>query len=374
MSTSYYNIPIVTVAPTESLRVYTGWELIDRDTQLASLAMLISRLRNTNLRGVGLAEAVVAVFTCAIPDMASQLTTMKAVTVSVVQVTPVTATGFTDLNHGASGELTNLFQVSPPDPDAASVTSTDGLYAAVASILMAFGKQAGVGPDAAIIKARPAALINRFSIPEADQGCLPGKEYGPGQADLGRIFDLMSTYSEIRMLVTQYFLGVASNVGHSSRVMEIMMTNFRLLRGTQLTHMGAIIKFMNMHPWSIRVPELSPYYQSFATELALFAKLPAAARDYHRMLAPQADYMFVSANYRPLIAVAGDFVKDVEAKFDGYIYNAINYVGLIAKVRTYEPAQAQFIGTNDLAVKLGLPDVTLPPTKTPSATTPIAPI
>lgn len=374
MTTAYYTIPTVATGPSEHLTLVTGWERCDVDTRMASLALLISRLKDTTARGAGLAEIVLSIFLCALPDMGTHLSGITSMSMTSISATAQTAAGFVNGNRQQAGPLAHFFNTSPPDQDAVEMSDADGLYAAVASILMAFGKQAGNGPDAAIMKSRPDALVSRFTIPEPALLCLPGHIYGPTQEDLKGVFDTMSTYSEVRMLVTQYFLGVAQNVGHPPRHLEIIMTNFRLLRGTQLTHMGAIIKFMNMHPWSIRVPELTPYYMAFAAELVEYGKIPDAAREYHRMLVPQADFLFVSSNYRPLIAVAGDFVKDVEAKFSGYIYNASEFTSLIMKVRSYEPSNAHFIGTNDLAQKLGVADMSLPSRSRTGGSTTVNPI
>jgi hypothetical protein len=162
------------------------------------------------------------------------------------------------------------------------------------------------------------------------------------------------------MLIVQLMLAVRDTTGHPPRNIEILMTNFRLMRGAGMTHVGAILKLMNMHAWTVRVPELGPYYSKFATELGEFDKVPKAVREYHRLLVPQSDYKFLTVDYRPLVAVAGHYVKDVEKMFANYVYGANDFAALITKVQMYEPTRAKFVGVGLLAQRLGVQDMELP--------------
>jgi hypothetical protein len=139
-----------------------------------------------------------------------------------------------------------------------------------------------------------------------------------------------------------------------------MMTNFRLMRGAGMTHVNAIIKFMNMHPWAVRVPELRPYFEQFAREYETFTQIPEDIRSYHRLLVPQSDFMFLTSEYRPLVAVAGAYIEEVERTFAGYIYGKGDYSVLIQKVQAYQPGTSTYVGIGTLASKLGIQDMTLP--------------
>jgi len=360
MPGNFYKVPTVSVSSKETLHLYTGWGVVDPATRMAALAMLVSKFHTDRIHGLEAVEAALACFCCAVPEMAPELQKCTSLTIAADVVTTANATAFTEGERPGSGPLHRLMTTSPPNGDAAEVDSEDGLYAAVSSILISLGKQAGEGPDAAVVKSRPDALIRRFHISDEAQKCLPGRVYGPTLKAMGNLFEAFSTYTEVRMHVTLFFIGLQQSIGHAPRHVEIMLNNFRLLRGTQLSHLGAIIKFMNMHPWSVRVPELMPYYMALSRELASYATIPTEAREYHRMLCPQSEFLFVSADYKPLIAVAGDFVKDVEATFGNYTYRAADYLALITKVREYAPNQVSYIGAGTLAAALGIQDAVLP--------------
>jgi hypothetical protein len=230
----------------------------------------------------------------------------------------------------------------------------------MASLLMAIGKQGGSGPEAAAVNARPAALISRFGLKDNQQALLPGRPAGPTAGGLDRIYTAYSTYTEPRAVLVRYFLAISAQQGHLPVHLEIMMTNFRLMRGAGMTHVGAITKFMNMHPWAVRVPELRPYFEQFATEYESFLQIPEDIRPYHRLLVPQSDFMFLTSEYRPLIAVAGAFIEEVEQTFAGYVYGKGDYSVLIHKVQAYQPGTSAYVGAGTLASKLGIQDMTLP--------------
>jgi len=62
-----------------------------------------------------------------------------------------------------------------------------------------------------------------------------------------------------------------------------------------------------------------------------------------------------------LIAVAGDFVKDVETDFVNYIYRSADYADLIKEVRSRQPAYIPRGDLSLLATQLGLDDIPLLP-------------
>jgi hypothetical protein len=244
--------------------------------------------------------------------------------------------------------------------DSIVVDDPNGIYAAVASVLMGMGRQAGSGPEAAGVKSRPEALVRRFDLRDKAQELLPGRRYGPTLGGLERIYSAMAVYTEPRAAIVKYFLAIGSVQGHLPVPTEIVMTNFRLMRGAGMTHVGAIIKLMNMHPWTVRVPELAPYYSKFASDLEEFAKIPLHVREYHRLLAPQGQYLFLSSELAPLVAVAGHYVKEVETSFSGYVYRAQEHASLIARVGMYEPTTSSYVGSSLLAQRLNIQDMTLP--------------
>lgn len=98
---------------------------------------------------------------------------------------------------------------------------------------------------------------------------------------------------------------------HVEAMIKLIRMHLSTMRGTGMTHVEAIIMLIRMHLSNMRVPALKPYFHKFAQDLELFEAVEADIRPYHRLLVPQAKYLFISSELRPLIAVAGSFIKEV---------------------------------------------------------------
>jgi hypothetical protein len=127
-----------------------------------------------------------------------------------------------------------------------------------------------------------------------------------------------------------------------------------------MTHVDAILKLAKMHPWTLKVPQLEPYWDRFVQDLAEFNKVDEDVRPYHRLLVPQSAFLFLSPNLAPLIAVAGHFIKEVEKTFANYVYRAADYSELLDLVDRYAPGYIPTKEVNTLATLLGVADVPLP--------------
>jgi hypothetical protein len=364
---THYTLPTVTIPKGDSLNIYIPSDSLTGDDLLGAIALLLSSIRTGVADNLSTIETTLAVFTMAIPEMAITLSSLKTFEVTTIQVGASDLESVLDQSRETTGALADFPWLTQPSAGALTVTTVEGVYASVASLLMAIGKQGGSGPEAAAVKARPAALISRFGIPEDQQNILPGHTYGPTLEGLDRVYTAFSTYTEPRAMIVRYFLAVSHQQGHLPLKLEILMTNFRMMRGAGMTHVDAMVKFMNMHPWTVRVPELLPYYEKLSKEMEQFVKIPADVRSYHRLLVPQGDFLFLTPEYRPLIAVAGSFVEQVEKTFANYVYGKGDYATLIQKVQSYQPGTAVYIGSGTLAAKLGLQDMTLPQITTKSS-------
>lgn len=360
MATNYFNIPSVSVATAEEITLLGDTTPVGHDLRTALLVSLMSAFRGPVYPPLKTVELVLACFALALPEFAKEVSSLSSLRVRVVNPTSQEVTDYLDSEVASGPTLPGLLGGVRVNLDAIVIQHPDPVYATVASLLMSVGKQPGTGPDAAGIKSRPAALANRFNISGDDLKLLPGGEFGPEINHLERIYSAFSAYTEPRMRITQFFLGIQASVGHSPRHVEILLTNFRMMRGAGMTHVGAIIALMRMHPWTVRVPDLMSYYAKFANELVEFDKIPGSVRQYHRLLVPQSDYMLVASEYKPLIAVAGSYLEEVEKSFKHYVYGADEFSVLITRVRKYEPARATFIGAGLLASRLGIQDVELP--------------
>jgi hypothetical protein len=251
---------------------------------------------------------------------------------------------------------------SSPPQESALVVGTSAIMSAVALIIFAMGRQARESaPDAATIK-RPDALVRKYSLTDQEQRILPGRDMGPSVVCLEKIFSAFGTYTELRAITTRLLLGYRKATVHYPPQLDPIMTQFKLMRWSGLTHVGAVVKLMQAHPWVARVPQLEPYFRYFAKELGKFNSIPAEVREYHRLLAPPDEFLFVSSDFKPLIAVAGSFVEEVEATFAGYVYNKDQYADLIEEVKSRRPGYNPVHALAALADDLGLSEIPpLPP-------------
>lgn len=182
------------------------------------------------------------------------------------------------------------------------------------------------------------------------------------------IYNSFANYTEVRKAIILLFLGLRHSAQHLPIHLEIMMTNFSLMRGSGMTHVEAVTKLIQMHPWVMSVPELEPFFYRFARDLEAFQEVDPAVRPYHRLLVPQSEYLFVSSEIRPLIAVAGAFIEEVEKTFSGYVYNKEVYTDLIEKVKSYVPGYNPTSSMTRLADLLGVKTAPLPARKAPVTT------
>lgn len=366
MASSTYSLPTVVLSTKEHLTLYRrGKDLTDDDAR-SLCAYLISGLQSPPSELLLVAEYVVGILTLALPELGPEMANMTSLRLAVVDVTKGMVEQIAGGGPSGLPPLDRLIRELKPLDTSFAVDSTIGVYAGVASIVMSIGKQGGSGPEAAAVKSRPKALVNRFGIPEDQQLLLPGQPCGPTLMGLDRVYTAFSTYTEPRAILVRFLLGVEQSAGHLPVNYEIVMTNFRLMRGAGMTHVEAINKLMHMHPWTLRVPELAPYYARYANELEEFNKIPKPVRMYHRLLVPQSEFLFLTPDYKPLIAVAGSYVKEVENSFSGYVYGESEYATLIHTVKSYQPGTAAYIGSGTLAQRLGVQDMTLPTKSTQS--------
>lgn len=362
MSSQAYTIPTVQVAAQDEVSLITMSPLPDMPTRVSILAALLSTFGTKPPTHLKTVELVLNLFHIAQPEMAVTMRAFTTVKVKTVATDPV-AVGqwlgiFDPPTTGAPRDLLSL--LGPVKPRALAVTDVAAVYAGVASVLFAIGRQASEGARVAALDKRPDALIRKFEIAEVNQVLLPGREAGPSREFLETVYNAFANFSEIRAEIVRFLIGVKRSMDHYPLHLEVIMTNFQLMRGAGMTHVDAILRLMRMHPWTIRIPELEPYYHKFAGELAKFAAIDEDIRQYHRLLVSQSAFLFVSTDYRPLIAVAGDQIAEVEKTFAGYVYNKANYIDLVNKVREYSPQYAPTRKLTTLAEMLGIPDEPLP--------------
>lgn len=357
-----YSIPAVQNQSIEEIALVTPKATLAHDDAKTVLAALISTLRTKPATQIQTVETSLNLFTLALPGLRAQLGNARTVTIKAVSMSATEMRYWLDVETPPDGQPRpqEPSLIDQPDMAALAVTNTAAVYAAVASVLFAIGRQASESARTASLDKRPDALIRRFDIPEADQVLLPNRAVGPSRETLEMVYNSFANYTELRSIVISYFIGMKRSSSHYPLPTEVLMTNFHLMRGAGMTHVDAILRLAKMHPWTLKVAKLEPYWAKFVHELVKFNGVEEDVRPYHRLLVGQGDYLFISSEYRPLIAVAGDFIKDVEQTFSGYVYNAGTYTDLIAEVRSYAPHYTTTVGLANLSEMLGVPNVPLP--------------
>lgn len=331
----------------------------------AIIACLISTLKTAPTDYREAVELVYNILQLAIPGIRTLTADIRSVTIRVVNPTREEMLGWVGLDElPEGGERTQLPRLpGPVVPAAMAVTSTFAVYTSVASLLFSLGKQASESASAAALDKRPDALIRRFTVAEEDRILLPGREAGPVRESLEYIYNAFSVYSEIRSEVIRYLIGVQRGSLHFPISMEIILTNFALMRGAGMTHVDAVLRLAKMHPWTLKVPQLEPFWAKFAHDLVLFNQIEEDVRPYHRLLVPQSSFLFISQSLAPLVAVAGHFIEEVDKTFANYVYRKADYSDLIDLVAKMAPSYIPTHRVDTLAALLGVSDVPLPQSK-----------
>jgi len=362
MAPSTFLIPSVAVTPTESMTLVIPPSNLSQPEQISALACLISTMRHRFTDQKQAVEVVYNLLQLGIPELRTSAADLHSL--SVVRVSPTKAEYLTWAGLLGGEEA----QVNPNLPtlpgiameEAMAVTKEVAVYVALASIFICLGKQASEQARTSVLDNRPDALTRRFTVAEADQVLLPGRSAGPVRENLEEVYNAFANYTELRKVVVLFFLGVQQNVKYPPIYLQVMLTNFSLMRNSGMTHVEAILEMTQMEPWVLRVPKLAPCWKRFQTDLEAFQEVDPAVRPYHRLLVDQHEFLFVSSGLRPLIAVAGALKEEVEKTFQGYAYNKEAYADLVEETlalrQGYRPTHSMSV----LAAMLGVQDVELP--------------
>jgi hypothetical protein len=360
------NVPTVTPTISEVMVIVQPPSSLQPEELMACLSGLISSLKKPCVDQRSTVELVYNLLYMGIPELRAKVPVWTSVKVEVISPTREEILDWAGLSESGSQSPHPRLPALPGPvvEEACAVTHEGAVYIALSSLLYCLGKQASESAKASILDNRPDALIRRFGVKEGDQILLPGRTAGPERESMEQIYNSFANYTEMRSEVIRLFLGVKRGGYHLPIHLEILMTNFNLMRGAGMTHVEAIIKLVRMHPWVLQVPELEPYFHKFTSDLSVFETIDEDIRPYHRLLVPQGEYLFLSSELRPLIAVAGSFLEEVEKTFGGYVYNKATYQDLIDKVHSYVPGYQPKKGFSLLAGLLGVKEEPLPKAST----------
>jgi hypothetical protein len=324
--------------------------------RLANIAVLLSSYRGKSLTDEIAVSKMLTILFLAIPDIEKYLVSNGA----PILTTSITSADCLDKlaeQRGPAEEEPSEWGSPEVNPDCVAVTNSKAIYAAAAVAFTTYAKSAGESSRNALEAARPSAMAGKYGLDGHDLSLFPGADCGPILENLEQVNIGFTMYPGLRYLITAYFISIQSQGSFVPPNLDPFLMIFALLKNQGMTHVGAIVKLIEMAPWVLRVPQLVPDLRAYASDLQLMAKVPEEYRPYHRLLVPQSQYLFVSSNLRPLIAVAGEFVKEVEVTFKDYVFGASNYAELITEVKSRAPMSATVPDIQRLAALFGVPDV-----------------
>jgi len=301
------------------------------------VALLLNSFQFQSLSPEIALSKMLSISSSCIPELEKYITSNSG---GVITSKPISYGAFVErlaANLGPEGEDPDDWGFSSIDPGVLTITNKTAICASAAVAWMTYAKSAGESSRKALEEARPKMMKGKYKLLDEEVLLFPGETLGPGLEFLDQVNLGFGLYPVARHLSTAFFISLRSSSVYLPPHADPFMLVFDMLKNTGMTHVGAIVRFVEMHPWVLRVPELAADFTYFAGELSKSALIPADIRPYHRLLVPQTDYLFVTSNLRPLVAVAGDFIQEVDSSFKNYIYGATAYTDLVERVRARAP-------------------------------------
>jgi hypothetical protein len=319
-----------------TFKVYVLPLVTQEPERLAYVALLLNSFGSKTASYEQATSKVVSLLCSCIPEVRSYLSTNKG-EIDFVEL------DYDGLVEGLSAGRAPLDEdprdwgYSEIDAMCLSISNPTAIYAAAAVAWMTYAKSAGDSSRTALEEARPKMMKGKYLLSADDSRLFPGEVWGPRIESLEQVNLGMSMFPNVRYLVTAFFLSTRLKAKFTPPNMDPFMLVFDMLKNTGMTHVGAVKKFVEMCPWALKVPELAADFNLFVVDLQKMSLVAPEVRPYHRLLAPQSQYLFLASNLKPLIAVAGSFIEEVDISFRNYIYNAAKFVDLIARVKARAP-------------------------------------
>jgi len=334
-------LPLLTATETERLTIITYW---------------LSSFRKPCISSEIALSKLMSILLLSIPELTDYLVTNRA-GVAVQRIDTNNMISSLSRKEHPAGLDADDWAITSIEDDCVLVQDKMAIYSAAAVAFMTYAKQAGEGARRAYESGRPGSLIGKYKISDDDLGLFPGGDYGPDVEVLDQINSGFSIRPFTRYMVTAFFISIKRARGQTPVNLDPFKVIFDLLRYVGLTHVGAIAMLVDMHPWTLKVPELVPFFKRYARDLRKLHQIDEDLRPYHRVLVDQSDFLCITSEIRPLIAVAGSFVEEIESTFSGYVYSKDKYSGLIAKVRSMDPKATGNPDMSRLAELFQAPDM-----------------
>jgi len=250
--------------------------------------------------------------------------------------------------------------VRDPQDSALTEARMESVVSAIGVLLFTLGRPFNPNNPSQYTVSRPLAYISKYKLVPPQDMFMPEKICGPVIPFLVQLSESYVLYPEIRATLTRLFVGQLM-LSYVTPEMNCCLTTFKLLPGSQMAHVQAIIECLQAHPWIVKMSSLRPSLQVFSGELRKMDALPEVLRPFTRLLSSDHNVLFNRNSMRPLVAVAIEWKTDLDPSFTDYQGKEAGYDTVVAEFR----ARAQTVGGTDikddtLPALLGVPEASLP--------------
>jgi len=356
-------VPVdITLEAEEGFKVWSlkGQETLSKEEKSAVMISMMGSMRDKFGSLLECVKFMTNMFVVFMPNSTSEFTRCASIQISTESFTKRDVLIGLGLEDGVATKDLPFLLPAQASPAALSDTDSRHAYACFSVVLYCIGKEITEVNQTAASTNRPGAVIGRHQLDGTDVAVLPGKPDGPTYDALSQVFASMSVYAEVRAVIIRIMVSVMENNTYYGPGMDMIITNFKLLKGAQMTHVGAIQDVLQSYPWLLKVDFLRSYISEYKEEIKKLAAVPAEFRPFVRLLGSGHDVLFPSTKLGPLVAVAIEFKKDVEKSLESYKGDWAKHRDLVLKVKALAPMFKMKEGVDNLAKALGLPDVALP--------------
>lgn len=358
---SSQQIPSIVIPSTYSFTILGPDVTLVLADRLEALACGLSSLREPCDHGFEAVECLTKLVCLLFPEFSSEFTRMLTVKVDT-RVVPVGI--YKDSFGSGEGDQASVKDRLPVvraalDSALESVTM-EPVVSGLGVLLFTLGRPFSVSNPGQYTTSRPSAYIGKYKLSPPRDKFMPSKECGPSLAFVQQLSEAYVQFPEIRATITRLFISQMSQP-FTSPEMNCCLTTFKLLPGSQMAHVQAILECLQANPWIVKMPQLRPHLAFFAGEMKKLAQFPPELRAYNRLLSSDHNVLFNRNAMRPLVAVCVEWKADVDPTFKEYQGKEAGYSALVDEFR----ARASTVGGTELTDDnlpelLGVPSATLP--------------
>jgi hypothetical protein len=337
-------------------------EELSRDERDACLAAILATFSVKQTNAAEVFRLFLQALTVALTGVGEGLMSVATEKVDMVKVGIPTLRALLGVEVEESGDATGFDVELGEDRDGAYTSVQEvQLYGALAVCLFALGKQMTEDNKTAFTEKRPQAVMGKYGVSADESIFLKGGKYATHPSVFAAIRQGAAIHQEIRSVLVRQLVHVSAQEFQTPEL-DVLVTIFKQLAGTQLAHVGAIADLILSQPWVLRMDELRPSLMSFQASMEAWMAMDPIERPYVRLLTSDHKALFPRRDMMPLIAVASAEKRGLESTFVQYQGGVDSYSGLVTKFKQLRAASGapQGQGTDSLFAAFGLVGVPLP--------------